>query len=150
MARPGLSKHPKFRRLVHLLKEPMPHVRGYLELLWEVGYEAGNPVIGDETDVALACEFPGEAGKVVEALMRCGGEGRAGFIERLENGQYQIHDLLGNAPDYVKRRAKRESERQQKDLRVICPVNDRHRPTNGATPAPAPAPAPSRTTGATR
>ena len=45
MARPGLDKHVKFRRLVRILGEPEPHVRGYLELLWEVGYENGDPVL---------------------------------------------------------------------------------------------------------
>lgn len=148
MARPGLSKHRKFKRLVKMLGEPMPHVRGYLELLWEVGYENGDPFIGDASDVALSCEFPGRPKRITDALLRCGGEGRAGFIEEAEShpGKYQIHDLFHHAPEYVLKRLKRENERQKRggsndnDLEPICPDNV-HRPAeNGAPPAPAPAP----------
>ncbi|HZZ77238.1 MAG TPA: ATP-binding protein [Gemmataceae bacterium] len=39
MARPGLQKHPKFRRLVRMLNVPVPHALGYLECLWEVTYD---------------------------------------------------------------------------------------------------------------
>jgi hypothetical protein len=82
MARPGLQKHPKFRRLVALLGVPVPHGVGYLECLWEVSYECGNPAIGDVFDVELAAQWPGERGKLCEALTNCGGDGRAGFIEQ--------------------------------------------------------------------
>jgi hypothetical protein len=76
-----------------------------LECLWEIGYVDGNPVIGDETDVSLACEFPGDQKVITKALMDAGGEGRVGFIELTAQGQYQIHDLLVNAPKYVIKRA---------------------------------------------
>ena len=149
MARPGLHNHPKFRRLVHLLREPVSHIRGYLECMWDVGYEAGNPLLGDEMDVRLATEYPGDSSKITEALANCGGQGRAGFIEQLPDGQYAIHDLLDNAPDYVRKRARRESERKNKDLRTNYPPNGgQWRPTpdcqdrSDRTPAPAPAPAP--------
>ncbi len=147
MARPGFSKHPKFRRLVHILKEPMPHVRGYLELLWEVSYEAGNPVIGDETDVALACEFPGDASKITNALLTCGAEGGPGFIESAPDqpGRFQIHDLFDHAPRYVKLRQSREFERKNKDLCPIRAHSGAQKRTVCATPAPAPAPAPINT-----
>jgi hypothetical protein len=71
MARPGLKNHPKFRRLVFVLKEPIPHVLGYLECLWMVAYECGDPLIGDQTDVELAAEWPGERGKLCKALSEC-------------------------------------------------------------------------------
>src|SRR5678809_1259099 len=111
MARPGLHKHPKFRRLMNILQEPESHCRGYLECLWDSGYECGNPVVGDEIDVWLACNYQGEASKIVEALLACGGADSAGFIERRNDGKYQIHDLLKNAPDYVRKRAQREQQR---------------------------------------
>src|SRR4051812_26885101 len=62
MARPTLRQHPKFRRLCHLLAVPVPHALGYLECMWSVGYQCGDPVLGDATDVELAAEWPGEPG----------------------------------------------------------------------------------------
>ena len=121
MARPGLRAHPKFRRLLHLLQEPAPHVRGYLEYLWEVGYEAGNPVIGDALDIELAAEYPGEPGKLCKALLDCR------LIDRLEDGRFQIHDLLENAPEYVKKRLARDQQRKHK-------YAPRNRPGSGNSP----------------
>jgi hypothetical protein len=167
MARPGLSKHPKFRRLVKMLNAPMPHVRGYLELLWEVAYENGNPVIGDATDVALACEYPGKPDDILQALLSCGGEGHSGFIDPVEDspGRYEIHNLFDHAPDYVKGRMEREVRRQVDGLTITdlrreaarkrwdkrkcckcktypckCHANAMQMDANDATPAPAPAP----------
>lgn len=166
MARPGLTKHPKFLRLMHILGVPAPHARGYLELLWETAYENGEPRIGDSVDVELVAGWPGESGKLCDALLTCGGSGRAGFIEDEpgEPGRYRVHDLFDHAPDYVQRRMKRELARQS-DGKTISRIrseaakqrwanaSDCKRQTlassqdaSGATPAPAraraPAPAP--------
>lgn len=108
MARPGLKVDPKFRRLVFLLKEAVPHVLGYLECLWSVAYESGDPLIGDKIDIELAAEWPGEAGKLCQALLDCR------FIDESEPGRFSIHDLFDHAPDYVRRRMERETERQAK------------------------------------
>lgn len=114
MARPGLERNAKFKMLCRLLGEPRPHVRGYLETLWEVAYEHGNPEIGDADSIEAGAEYPGERHKLFNALLECGGTGRAGFIEEIEGkpGQYQIHDLFDHAPDYVRKRWKREQERK--------------------------------------
>lgn len=108
MARPGLSDNPKFRRLVHLLGEPVPHVRGYLECMWEVGYQSGNPLIGDALDVELAAQFPGTPGKLFAALLD------SRFIDCVGESKYAIHDLLDNAPDYVRKRATRVASKGQR------------------------------------
>ena len=171
MARPGLDKHVKFRRLVRILGEPEPHVRGYLELLWEVGYENGDPVLGDDEAVEAAAKYPGEPGQLFKALLTCGGQGKAGFIEEVpdEAGQYQIHDLYHHAPDYVRKRWERELERTRKgttisEMRAEAgrkggrskrkqaeangghllqnPSKRKQTEANGLPPAPAPAPAP--------
>jgi hypothetical protein len=115
MARPTLDNHPKFRRLMHLLGETRAHVRGHLELLWEVSYETGNPRIGDATDIELAADWQGEPGKFCSAAADCGGEGRAGLIEEIEGepGRFQIHDLYVHAPEYVRKRMDRELARQK-------------------------------------
>lgn len=138
MARPGLDKHVKFRKLVRILNEPEPHVRGYLETLWEVAYEHGDPVIGDAEAIEAAAKYPGAPGKLFSALLTCGGTNRAGFIEATDHpDEYQIHDLLDHAPDYVKKRQKRENERKSNNIGE----NGGQRRTltaNGAPPAPAP------------
>ena len=131
MARPGLHNHPKFRRLVHLLAMPVAHVRGYLECLWDVAYENGNAVLGDETDVELAAQWVGEPGKLCSALLNCGGQGRTGFVELLSangnaNGnQIAVHDLFDHAPEYVFSRSKRESERQKTKVCDNCQTSYR-------------------------
>lgn len=134
MARPGLDKHPKFRRLMHMLGERKSHVRGYLECLWETAYETGNPVIGDDVDIELAADWPGEPGKLATALLTCGGDGRVGFIEEvvtdcnaLNNGlrnsvtkTFQVHDLFDHAPEYVTHRRTKEAERRKEKRCQRC------------------------------
>jgi hypothetical protein len=122
MARPGLDKNVKFRALCRLLGEPRPHVRGYLEYLWETVYETGNAVVGDSAMVEAAAEFPGKPGTLCRALLSCGGDGRSGFIEPAPGiqGQYQVHDLRDHAPDYVQLRAAKEAERRKERRCEFC------------------------------
>lgn len=140
MARPGLRNHPKFRRMVHELKMPAIYVQAHLQAMWDVGYECGNARLGDDMDVELAAEWdlsgrsPGEFFKAARD-----------FLD-VENGIYFIHDLFDHAPEYVKKRAKREDQRKNKDLNQKTADNGRQRrkvADNGHPPAPAPAPAPS-------
>jgi hypothetical protein len=172
VARPGLTKHRKFLRLASTLGG-VAIARGHLELLWDAAYECGDSYLGDARDVELVAGWTGEPGKLVKALLECGGEA-TGFIELVpgRKGRYQVHDLFDHAPEYVQRRMQREAERQAKgktvaDLRSEAarkrhanggqsPVSDQsvtgQHPTladcqdaNGATRAPAPAPAPAPT-----
>ena len=150
MARPGLAVNVKFRKAVRLLGEPRPHVRGYLEMLWETAYENGEPIIGDADAVEAAAEYPGEPGKLFDALMHCGGDGRAGFIEESSEspGQYQVHDLFDHAPDYVRKRRTRELERKDKGRRLnpSSPGGaDKRRTTAPLSVLPHPHPHPRRT-----
>jgi hypothetical protein len=114
MARPGFRHHPKFKRLVFLLQEPVPHVWGYCECLWDVAYQNGEATIGDAIDVELAAEYPGERGKLVNALLDCR------LIDQLQDGRYQIHDLLENAPEYVQSRWNKEQERKKEKICERC------------------------------
>ena len=113
MALPGFRNHPKFRRLVALLRMPEAYVLGHVEMMWEVAYEAGNAVLGDSLDVELAAGWVGDEGALTRGLMTCGGSTRAGLIEETEpgSGVFQVHDLLDHAPDYVENRRKRVEER---------------------------------------
>lgn len=123
MARPCLQTHPKFRRLVFSLKVPVPHAVGYLECLWIVAYECGDPFIGDATDVELAAQWPGKPGQLCEALLKCGGQGRSGFIEQADDRDgFRVHDLFDHCPDYVKRRNLCELERRAKKTCGHCGV----------------------------
>lgn len=161
MGRPGLHNHPKFRRLVDILKCPVPHVRGYLECLWEVAYECGNDYLGDARDVELAAQWPGEDGQFCSAAVV------AKLLDKKRDGFY-VHNLFENAPNYVKNRMVREAARKLRgvtlsDLRRQAGskggkaksknkqnvANGSNLPTlvnpqlaNERTPAPAPAPAP--------
>lgn len=56
MARPGLTQHPKFRRLARLLGSA-PLALGCLELMWEVCYQNGDPLLGDAVDVEAAAHL---------------------------------------------------------------------------------------------
>jgi hypothetical protein len=104
VARPGLLKHRKFLRLVHILGEPVPHVLGYLELIWNSCYESGEQHLGDALDVELAAQWPGETGTLCKALTN------VGFLDEHE-GHYQVHDLWDHAPEYVMKRRQRELQR---------------------------------------
>lgn len=114
MARLGLRNHPKFRRLVALLRLPEAYVLGHLQMLWETAYEIG-PEIGDATDVEVAAGWVGEPGVLCSALATCGGSGRHGFLE--PNPElpdcFLVHDLWDHAPEYVSRRVGKEIARKK-------------------------------------
>ena len=138
MPRPTLFDHPKFHRLVHMLRMPEAHVLGHLEFLWRVGYGSGVALIGDAIDVELAAKWVGEPGVLVKALE----DPSVRLLDKDSDGRYAIHDLHDHAPRYVQDRWRKEQERKGRtrgghaaDTRL--PVLD-----TSATPAPAPAPAP--------
>lgn len=101
MAKPDLRDNRKFLKLRRLLGEPTPHVIGYLECLWNRGYQTGNPLIGDGLDVEAAAEYPGEPEKFARAAHA------AGFLDTDLAGNYTIHDLFEHAPKYAKQRMHR-------------------------------------------
>lgn len=143
------------------------HAYGYLGLIWEAAYQSGDEFIGDENDVEICAEWNGEKGLLVKALLECGSGGE-GFIEKVENGYY-VHDLYDHAPEYVKKRMERETERikrgetisqvrrdaalkrwskdkadMQTDASDIqLHANGMQTDANGSPPSPAPSPAPS-------
>lgn len=111
MARPGLTRHPKFLRLARAVGGEAV-ARGCLEFVWEVAYENGDPFIGDAEDIETSARWTGKPGVFCRALLEAGGTTRCGFIQRSEDrGGYEIHDLWDHAPNYVQRRAAKEMER---------------------------------------
>lgn len=107
MPRQTLFDHPKFQRLCYILQLPEPYVLGHLEYIWRVGYQKGDPVIGDELDVEINAKWQGERGVLVSALLE------TRFIDRQADGKLAIHDLDHHAPDYVKARARMEQYRKR-------------------------------------
>jgi hypothetical protein len=134
-------RHRKFARLARLIGSEVL-ARGHLELLWEVAYENGDDLVGDAGDLEHLAKWTGEAGILASALVE------SGFID-LDGDRYRVHDLWDHAPDYVRKRRQRETERQTKgaglqSLTGQSPPNVGQSPPNGRTRAPAPAPAPSQ------
>jgi hypothetical protein len=103
--------------------------------------------LGDAEDVELAAEWGDsrrKAGDWFNAVLKCG------WVDEVEPGRYEIHDLLDHAPDYVRKRAYRHEQRKDKGLRRKTAdtggqrqASQSRQSENGGTPAPAPAPAPS-------
>lgn len=127
MARIGLTLDRKFRRLARALDDVQVGfgevlARGALELLWDAAYEAADDYIGDLVDVEAAAHWRGREGVLLAALRDAGGDGHAGFIDEGGSewwpegkpGTFRVHDLWDHAPEFVKGRAQREVEREQK------------------------------------
>lgn len=169
MARPGLRSHPKFKRLMALLRIPEAHLYGHLQMLWDAAYEFGED-IGDDVDVEINAGWTGEPGALCKAMAECAGVGREGFIEPNPDrpGHWRVHDLYDHAPKYVQKRMEREAERLKRgqtitDIRRLAAkemhkqkqtkqtdANGNHLQTdadktkqtdaNGRTPSPSPSP----------
>lgn len=137
VARPGLRNHPKFKTLVVMLDGNEAHAIGHLELLWLAAYENGNPIIGGALQVEATAGWHGDKGKLLDALLECGGPGRSGFIERTSDASdasdassvpsvpniYQVHDLFDHAPEYVSGRRHREGERETPKVCERCGID---------------------------
>lgn len=153
MARPNLYQHRKFLSLCAKLKNKALAI-GSLELVWQVAYESGDPLIGDADTVEYAAGWQGEPGKLATALID------SGFIDVTDDG-LAIHDLEDHEPDYVKDR--RRKERERRAAGIVAREKTRHRNDNSnsiivtsvevpqnvpefhGTPAPTRAPAPAPT-----
>lgn len=157
MARPGLTGHRKFRRLVRALGSPIV-ARGALELLWDSCYESGVDYVGTSDDIETLVGWDGEHGMLTRALVEAGAPEGQGFIEVVATTgttlavAYRVHDLWHHAPEYVAKRRKRELDRQQK----IAPAGVVGHPAPsgadfprsakcqiGVPPPPSPSPSPS-------
>lgn len=157
MARPGLTRHRKFRRLTLALGSPII-ARGALELLWDACYECGDDYVGTADDIEGLTGWTGEAGALTRALVDAGAPEGHGFIEAInsvssELTRYRVHDLWHHAPEYVAKRRKRELERIQKvaptvKRRRTAPNGGQRPPSSdrqngdGRTPSPPPSPSP--------
>ncbi len=140
MARPDLFTHPKFLRLSMALGSRMA-AAGALECVWRMGYESGDPFVGEAAVVEYACEWKGEAGMLARELVQ------AGFLEETAEG-LEIHDLYDHAPDYVRKRKARQDERaaarrtESTERRTVTGQGTDDDRTVTRTPSPSPSPLP--------
>lgn len=82
-----LSAHPKMKRFARRLGISQPAAVGHLYYLWvwAINY-APDGVLSSYSaeDIADAMRWEGDADELMEALLTCGGEGRCGFLEKIE------------------------------------------------------------------
>ena len=105
MARLSLSQSPKFKVLVRSLALPTPHVRGYLELLWESAHFRDEPFFASLDEIEAAADWQGETGVFGKALLD------RNWIET-HIGGFMIHDYEEHLPSYVKERRRKADYRR--------------------------------------
>lgn len=132
MARPTLTRHRKFKHLSRLLGSK-PLALGSLELLWEVAYENGDDLLGKAEDVEYQAGWQGAPGALVSALME------SEFLDQ-DGNLYRVHDLWDHAPDYVRKRLKREQQRRETGAKLRTLSGQRPDTDRSVSTPPAPAP----------
>lgn len=110
MAHHSLRNHHKLHRLAENLRVTPAHAAGLLEFLWwsvyaesYVGPAGALPHSWTEAVIAHNAGWTGKTSAVfVKALIT------AGFLDRTANGNLSVHDLYDWAPDYLRRRWRRQ------------------------------------------
>lgn len=105
MAFSQVSNHPKFADLKVMLKRPKFAVLGCLEALWHFTAEyAPRGDVGRFSDAQIEAwvDWDGEPGELVRALVA------ARFLDVDVEHRLAVHDWADYAPDYVKKRIKRQ------------------------------------------
>ena len=62
----------EFKRLVRLLGEPIPHVLGYVLMIWHHAVRTDGQIIGDAVDVEAITGYAGQKAGFTTALVDCG------------------------------------------------------------------------------
>lgn len=86
-----------FKRLVRLLNEPVPHILGYLLMLWHSAIESDDANFGDAVDVEAAAGYSGPNRAFAAVFADCG------FLDRSEridgSNDYSLsHDWNHHSP----------------------------------------------------
>lgn len=132
----SLSRHRKTLRVVALLKADRHKVLGHLHQLWWWGLDNASTdgTLGHVTaeEIALGAEWPvTQADRFVDALLEAGGADEPGFLERLADGRYVLHDWHAYAGKLNERRDReRERSRSRRGKEATRPPDDRG-PTDG-------------------
>lgn len=133
-----LARHPKTIRLARLLGVSLPQVIGHLHLLWwwALDFAQDGDLTGWEpADIATVAQYDGDPDTFVDALLTCGRDGQAGFLERLPDGRLVIHDWHEYAGKYAQQR-QRDAERKRRSRQRISVDNppDIRRTSGGQIP----------------
>lgn len=110
MAHHSLRNHHKLKALADALRITPAHATGLLQFFWWSVYSRSDVhptglVPTSWNDVVIA-HNAGWTGKPPDALTKA--LIAAGFLERAANGNLSVHDLYEWAPDYVRRRWRRQ------------------------------------------
>lgn len=100
-----LANHPKTRKLAHLLGISRVTAVGHLHFLWwwAMDYtQDGHLGKFEDLDIAIACEWEGEPGELIDALVR------SGFLDV----DHKIHDWEEYAGRLIERR-RADAERKR-------------------------------------
>ena len=114
-----LTRHPKTKRLRRLLGIPVIYAKAHLVEIWTWAMDYapnGDLTKYDVFDIAEAAEWEGDPEAFLAALLDCGINGGAGFLERTESGLLIIHDwhryggrlLISRFTDYFRKRNHRQ------------------------------------------
>lgn len=116
----GLAKHPKTLKLARKLNIHIAQAIGHLHLFWWWAMEYaqdGDLSHCDPEDIAIAADWPGDAGQFVESLVE------SGFVDRHNDGSLSIHDWHDYAGKLLERRKadaeRKKKEREKKDIQKI-------------------------------
>ena len=112
MARQTLDRNKKYKLLL-LRARPLgltkPQVRGLLETMWDVCHECGDTSFPSAEHVEAAAEWWGDSGAFVAIISADG----TNFVDRMQDGSYEVHDYWDHCPDYVKSRLRQERLRKE-------------------------------------
>jgi DnaD/phage-associated family protein len=113
----GLAKHPKTLKLARKLNINIAQAIGHLHLFWWWAMEYaqdGDLSHCDPEDIAIAADWPGDAGLFVDSLVD------SGFVDRGDDGNLSIHDWYEYAGKLIERRIadaeRKRKERKKKDV----------------------------------
>lgn len=94
-AHAGLRDHLKTKKVARLLGVPKVQVIGHMLCLWwwcQEYAQDGNLTSFDYDDIAEAAEWEGDSQEFVDALLRCGVKGGAGFLSLDCDGVLLVND----------------------------------------------------------
>lgn len=131
-------EHPKFDRLMEILGISYHEAVGIMECIWHctsLFAPQGNlgEILNDKQILAKSRINKYKPNRIINALVE------AGFLDRDENCRLLVHDWHEHAPDWVKKKLKRQGL-SFRTLSSQCPATDR---TTSGLPMPMPIPIPS-------
>jgi len=121
-----LARHPKAKKAARMLGISVPAVVGHLHFLWWWCLEYaqdGDLSQFDDSDIADAAGWEGEAKPFIQALIDCGPGESFGFLEQSEDGGILIHDWMDYAGRLIEKRqanTKRMRNARAKHVQRTC------------------------------